>query len=144
MDLIGARTIKGYDCSCFRSAAPRWRKNDLLYKFNIGNVKAASDEEVAAAGQESLLNAVSIAFGTDLGLGGRPQEMVAARATFVRLGRIAGYPTTQLASAMGMKTRGACRLASVDINTQNDRIARTQLSLQRVAAEKGRGDFARQ
>ena len=141
MDLIGARTVVGYDGSLFRTAAPRWREHDLLGKFNIRNLKPASDEDIAAAGQESLLSAVSVAFCADPELGGRPPEVVAARVAFVHLGRIAGYPTKQLAFALGISTGGVRYLASIDVSEAHRRIARTQLTLQRLAREEGRGNF---
>jgi REP element-mobilizing transposase RayT len=143
MDLIGARSVVGYDGTLFRTAAPRWREYDLLGKFNIRSLKPASDEDIAAAGQESLLSAVSTAFCADPKLDGRSHEIVAARAAFVHFGRISGYPTKQLALALGISTRGVRHLASINISEAHSRIARTQLALQQLAQEEGRGNFIR-
>lgn len=130
-DLIGARRLDGLTLR-IAEALPRFR---LRMAYELVGLPAepltpCADEELRAAGAESLVRTATSALAVGPALTGRTPEVVRARRTVCHLARQAGIAAAEVRHALQVTRQGMAHLAASTPEPMLMRCVRQHLSLE--------------
>lgn len=136
-DLLGARTLCGFDPSVVLGLLPRWRQRDVWGVLQLEPRGLPSDSDLRQLGAYRIAEAASAAFGCTSLDARRRSEVASARQVAAWLATTAGINAQEVADALHTSRRSASALALRTPPRAARQVVLTRLALEEAVSGRG-------